>query len=430
MLRGFSQEPDMAFYKAVTLVVGGFCLALVAIPYDRPSVYFMSASCFSVLLVAYLAARFSPASLSWQRHTADRVFDGDEVKVEISLTNRARLPRFLVTVEDTLSPWLETDTLPRFLLPVLWPGQEVTLSYQARARRRGLLQLGPLQVTSGDPLGLITRRRSFPALSQALVYPRPVELGARETGGRDLYGTLLSRESGAAREGLEFYGVRDYQPGDDLKHVHWKATARHGRLNVIEFEQDPSPEATLVLDLQHGTEVGHDIHTTLEYGVKIVASLASHMLHRGGRLSFEARDGSQRYHLEVRRLDHLFQLYELLALAKADGPQPVSHLVSEVSRDLRPGASLTVITPALTPMLANQLYGLFPRRVEMEVILLEADSFDGPRGPTPARREQIRALAEELETAGVAVTRVRRQDDLGEVLRSSNGGARRLPSRF
>ena len=414
----------MAAYKVVTLLASGFFMALVAIAIHRPSLYFMSACCLSVFVVAYAATRLSLGSLSWSRRTGDRVFDGDPVGVEIRLTNRSRVPKFLVTVEDTLSPWLETETAPRFLIPVLWPGQEVAVSYEARARRRGLMELGPLQVTSGDPLGILTQRRSFPAMSQALIYPRPVELAGWETGGRELYGSLISRESTAAREGLEFHGVRDYQAGDDLKHIHWKATARHGRLRVIEFESDPSPEATLILDLEQGTEVGQDIDTTLEYGVKIAASLASHAVHTGGRVSFEARDGRQRYHLEVSRLDQLFELYELLALVKADGPEPVSRLALEAARDIRPGSSLTVITAALTPALAEQVYQLLPRRVVVEVILLEASTFDGRLAPSRAAQEQMEALAGQLESAGARVILVRRGDSLREVLTGGDGIAR------
>jgi uncharacterized protein (DUF58 family) len=428
MLRGLSREPEMTAYKVVTLLASGFFLALVAIAVHQPSVYFMSACCLSVLVVAFFASRFSLGSLSWERRTSDRVFDGDNVKVEIRLRSRSRVPRFLVTVEDTLSPWLETEAAPSFLIPVLWPGREIVLSYEARARRRGRLELGPLEVVSGDPLGLLTQRRRLPAMSQALIYPRPVELGARELGGADMYEALMSRENAAAREGLDFHGVRDYQAGDELKHIHWKATARHGRLSVIEFDREPSPETTVVLDLQRGTEVGQDIHTTLEYGVKIAASLASHALQRGGRLSFEARDGRRRYHLEVIRLDHLFQLYEILAVVEADGPEPVSRLVAEAARDLRPGSSLTVITPALTPMLAQQLQQLLSRRATAELILLEASTFDAAAGPTLARREHTALLAEQLGRAGAAVRRVARGENLAEALRSSDGGARRSAS--
>ena len=426
MLRGLSQEPEMTAYKVVTLLASSFFLALVAMAVHESSVYFMSAASLSVLLVAYLASRISLRSLGCSRTVIDRVFDGDQVKIEVALVNRSRLPKFLITVEDTLSPWLETEVAPRFLVPALWPGQEVVVSYEARARRRGLLEVGPIQLSSGDPLGVLTQRRSFPEMSQALIYPRPVEIGSGRIPASEQYGAIVSRENVAAREGLEFFGVRNYQPGDELRHVHWKATARLGRLTVIEFEQDSSPELKLVLDLQRGTEIGQDIETTLEYGVKIAASLAAHAIAIGGGLTFEARDSHEHYQLEIGGSDQLLQLYEVLALVKADGPEPVSHLVSGAASRLKPGGSVTVITPSVTPMLVEAVGELLFRRARPELLWLQGASFDGSRGPNLARQEQMEGLAEHLESLAVPVTRIKRGDHLGEILEKTNGRARQL----
>src|SRR5260370_4620783 len=84
-------------------------------------------------------------------------------------------------------------------------------------------------------------------------------------------------------EGSEFYGIREYQPGDPLRRVHWRSSARMGRLAVVEYEHDVSVDLTLVLDARRGSEVGSGADTTLETAVTVTASLARLVLQRGNR---------------------------------------------------------------------------------------------------------------------------------------------------
>src|SRR5437016_13423600 len=84
-------------------------------------------------------------------------------------------------------------------------------------------------------------------------------------------------------EGSEFYGIREYHPGDPLRRVHWRSSARMGRLAVVEYEHDVSVDLTLVLDARRGSDVGFGSETALEMAVTVAASLARLVLERGNR---------------------------------------------------------------------------------------------------------------------------------------------------
>jgi len=104
-------------------------------------------------------------------------------------------------------------------------------------------------------------------------------LGVRQTG--PWPGIFQSRRSGI---GTEFYGLRHYVPGDELKRIHWKASARMARLITIENESERSTDIVMILDTGKGSNLGKSPRTTLEYGISAAGSLASLLLTLGNRV--------------------------------------------------------------------------------------------------------------------------------------------------
>lgn len=134
----------------------------------------------------------------------------------------------------------------RVLLPVgagrgvfevgrLAAGARVEEIFAIPTQRRGVLDVGPVSVVRGDPLGLFERvhRRDEPV--QLFVHPRTVAFDGQSLGFlRDLEGLPAADLS---RDDIAFHALREYRPGDDLRHVHWKSTARTGDVMMRQFEQ-------------------------------------------------------------------------------------------------------------------------------------------------------------------------------------------------
>lgn len=117
----------------------------------------------------------------------------------------------------------------------LAPGQKAEELFAIPTQRRGVVQVGPVSVVRGDPIGLFERahRRDDPV--DLYVHPRTIAFGGQSLGFlRDLEGLPATDLS---RDDVSFHALLEYQPGDDLRHVHWRSTARTGVMMVRQFEE-------------------------------------------------------------------------------------------------------------------------------------------------------------------------------------------------
>jgi uncharacterized protein (DUF58 family) len=117
----------------------------------------------------------------------------------------------------------------------LAPGEEAEELFAIPTQKRGVVKVGPVSVVRGDPLGLFERahRRDDPV--DLFVHPRTVLFDGQSLGYlRDLEGLPAADLS---RDDVSFHALLEYQPGDDLRHVHWKSTARTGTMMVRQYEE-------------------------------------------------------------------------------------------------------------------------------------------------------------------------------------------------
>jgi len=398
--------------QLVTLLTAAAGMALVALTHNAYAVYFMFSALTAVILVSYASSRLSVRALRWRRNEVDRVFENEPFTVSVELTNRGRLPRLALTVRDTLPPLLEADHAPEFVLPALWPGQRVTLSYRARARKRGVYPLGPLSIWVSDPFGVYQRSARLEARGESVVYPRPVplegELGRTALSAR---GDATGEHARAYEAGLDFYGIRDYQPGDELRRIHWPATAHHGRLSVIEFDRGASDNMVVVLDTRAGAEFGAGVDTTLEVGIRAAASLIHWALVSEGAGFIVVDSARGPRWLGVDRLDREHEMLELLARVEADGSMPVSALLEWAGRQVPAGSTACVVTAAPDDELPAVVASLGRRQIRTAAVVLDAHSFDARAG-RPERTMNA------LSAVGAVTVGVRRGDNLRDALES------------
>ena len=168
-------------------------------------------------------------------------------------------------------------------LPALAPGQNHQIRLKLEARSRGVIDLGPVTMEAGDPLGLIRRRRILAGARKLYIHPRTVALPPLEAGlERDLEG---DPGPGIVDDDLEFHALRPYAPGDDMKRVHWLSTARAGTLMVRQYEPTLRTRTELILDGQAASYRNAD---EFELAVEIYASLGCRCLLDGRWLQARA----------------------------------------------------------------------------------------------------------------------------------------------
>lgn len=222
--------------------------------------------------------------------------EGDVVEFEVTLMNSGALPCVFPTVDYSC----EGNAVDRGRLFIAWLGRRERISSIVRVRfeRRGLHRLPPVEVVSAVPFGLFRRSRRFGEVTQLVVLPRVFPIKRLNM----LAGVAgATRRSRAARLGGEVAGSRDYSPGDPLRHVHWRNTARLARPQVKEFE-DPVGESLVIAFAPSLSQI--DGGECLEYGVKIAASVGDFICRSGGTVRilvgrFDVETSSRQHLLEV-----------------------------------------------------------------------------------------------------------------------------------
>jgi uncharacterized protein (DUF58 family) len=270
--------------------------------------------------------------------------------------------------------------------------------------------LGPVKVTTGDPFGLFKSAARYGPKQPVLVLPAPEELPYFWSPAAQLPG------EGTVRKRTHYVtpnasGIREYYPGDSYNRIHWKSTARLGRLVVKTFEMDPTSNVWLVLDLHRDVQAGQGDESTEEYGVRAATSLAYHfmqanrmfglMMEGQERIVYEPSRGSQQY----------MRMLEALAVAEASGRTPLATLLEEEGRHLGRHSTVIVVTPSMDEEWCAALDMLLRQGARAAVVLLEPGSFGGN-----GKLEMDGGAVEALAGANVVVYEVRQGAELSLAL--------------
>jgi uncharacterized protein (DUF58 family) len=226
-----------------------------------------------LVVVAYVWVRAHPPALTAQRDFKERLQVGVDGRVDVVVHAGARRTTTLA-VADAFD---RGRRAARFLLAPLGPSEEARAAYRFPTDRRGRYEVGPLRATLTDPFGLVGTTRRVLAAEEVIVYPRVHDIVAPpEIGGLD-----LDRDHPHVRSRVEptgeFMTLREYAPGDDLRHVHWRSTARRGHLMMRQNETRRRAPVLLMLDVRPGA---HD-RATFERAVEACASIATALHHMG-----------------------------------------------------------------------------------------------------------------------------------------------------
>lgn len=203
----------------------------------------------TVIAATALALALVCVLVSLGRHRAEvdllveplRADIGELAQGHIVLTNASR--RTMLPSLVRLPVGREEQIIP---VPLLRKGAEHRLSFPIATERRGIIPIGPPTTEQGDPLGITRRTVTFGGQQIMHVHPRRIALDSGAHGLlRDLEGEATPELSMAD---ISFHALREYEPGDDRRHIHWRSSARHGRLLVRQFQETRRSHLGVVVD--------------------------------------------------------------------------------------------------------------------------------------------------------------------------------------
>ncbi len=368
-------------------------LAIVAILIGSQALFFITTAMIATLCACHLQAYLSVRWLRVERVVPPSAQVGDRVTVQITLWSEKPIRRPLVAVADALPAGLPVaDRSPS--LPIAPSHDEpVRTQYRFRPLKRGRFRWSGLIVEGTDVLGLVTRGKEYPtAPTEMIVLPRPIPCSIElpMAGG---WG-VSEAESGQTRgAGIEPRGIREYRAGDPLRHVHWRSTARTGKVVVKEFEAGSQATVALLIDRQKGHDVGKGAETSLEIMVGHAAFLVETLLRQGVRVLLPQIDPESPSHANVQ--ERTVEAMRALALLDAEQGASISEELSEI---ILPGGSVAYVFHAIAdPNLSRAATNLQAHGVRVMPLVYDAGAF----GRSPLTTAVDAKYVDDLQASGM-----------------------------
>lgn len=311
------------------------------------------------LLINWRVVVMSVRQLRVARRLPVQVYAGRPFRVDILGENRRRhLGSWSLVVEDWIKPEGEAPDgrdggcRARALLPYIPPRFVGQSSYRVMLPHRGRYEFGPLHVSSRFPLGLVKATVKVKRLARLVVYPRIGVLSPNWL--RALDASSVGRQPMHHCQGPidgDYYGLREWRNGDSRRWIHWRTTAKLGRLAVRQFEQQYNRDLALVLDLWQPDRPNAEALGRVELAVSLAATMVDDLSRRGSsRLSLAV--AAQESGWWSASLSPVFarQLFERLALVQAAAQNDLPAALVRAVAHVQPGMQVVVISTR-TPIL-------------------------------------------------------------------------------
>ncbi len=367
-----TSKPSVTLQRpAVVLLLG--VLVVLALVTTSPIAFWLLYALAAVVVVSYAWTRAAANRITLRRQLQTKVVTvGDEVREEFELGNSGRLPLPLVEIDDHSE----------------FPGYSASMALSLRgssaqrwrvrgvARRRGLYRLGPADLTVGDPFGIFSTQLHDARQTEMVVYPPISIMHDIEIPAGAMVG--MSRSSVRTHQiTADAAGIREFQPGDPLKRIHWLSTARRGELLVKEFDLEPTASLWITIDLHEDVHAGYGDESTEEYAVKIASSLAYQLVRDNKSVGFAAMGRDTRYLIAPQKgLNQLWRILEVLAVVRAQSRVPFAEFLNASGPAFGRGVSLIAATPSANPEWVASLANLGQRSVFPLAVAIDASTFD------------------------------------------------------
>jgi uncharacterized protein (DUF58 family) len=356
------RSPRLLLYSLI--VSGGVVLSLVV---GRTEPVLLALPFLVVLAAAVLTARTRPDIQL--RITANRTkaLEGEDFEIDIAVISRKG--KFEVAfVLDRIAGLDVIDPPEAVLVDVESPA---TMHCRILCRRWGAYRLGSGRLQARDPMSALVYQRVIEPTIALRVYPRPERLRSllQPHSLRPRFGSLVSRAAGA---GLEFADIREFAPGDQQRHVNWKASARRGRIHVNLFHPEWSSDIVLLVDTF--ADVSGETRSSLELAVSAATSAAMEFLRRRDRVGLLTVGGTIQWLLPGMGVRQLYRIVDSLMQTKLAFSYAWPKAEAIPPRVIPPGALLVALTPLVDRRMSAILLDLRARGHDVAVVEIPAEA--------------------------------------------------------
>jgi uncharacterized protein (DUF58 family) len=301
-----------------------------------PELMVGAAACGALLALGIVYTQAVAIPVQAERHLVPaRMHRFRRARIELAFANTGRRPSPLLSVTDRV----DGARSATMLVGPLGPSERAEATYELRAERRGILEVGPLEIELRDPFGLARRQLTSAPPTKLVVLPEIEPVQLRLAGG-----TTFDLESPRLGSGLagwhgdEPYSLRPYAPGDDVRRVHWRSTAHRGELVIRQDQARGRGSLTVLLDLRTPphTEASVERAVSVAASVAVAAARARLAVRLVTTAGFDSGLGTGPAPLS--------RLLEHLATVRPSPPTPLAGTSAGATGDRRRPTVLVVVT--------------------------------------------------------------------------------------
>ena len=251
-----------------TLAGGGALMAISGRVFAIFELFVLGAAAVGLVIVAAIWVGMARLKVSVTRSVQPvRVHAGTPARVDLGITNLGRNTPVL-RVRDPVAGTRGAD----ISVGPLHRSEQARASYAVPTERRGAVLIGPMRIDIADPFGLASVKVDATGSTTLTVYPRVDQITPLPfSSGHDPHGGAHDAQS-LGRIGEEFYALRDYTVGDDLRRVHWPSTARRGQLMVRQDELPWQGRVTVLLDTRATTHDDESFEAAVSAAASVIAA--------------------------------------------------------------------------------------------------------------------------------------------------------------
>ena len=333
--------------------------------------------CYLTILVLLVSFIWSFVNLRWVNLSVLRSYQtlrvGNYVQTNITIENSSPLPTFGLEINELAEiPGHTSATVVN-----LSPYQNLQLTINVPLKKRGVYQVFEPSITSTDPFGIYRLRNQKHRSEELVIFPKVVEIPVPSLGEGEISGEgEIHRSTPDATSSVAT--IREYQPGDNYKFIHWPSTARSNSLMLKQFDTGMEDITWILLDLHNNVHAGWDIENTEEYSITAAASIAKAYSSIGWSVGLMAY-GKRQHILPPRQgVYGLEQIMATLTEARSEGEVQFEDLLSQWrSYSFSQATSINIITPSTEIGWSILLESLVEQGLQASVIIVDSESFGG-----------------------------------------------------
>lgn len=274
----------------------------------------------------------------------EKLSNGDENPIEIKIINRYQFKVSLKIIDELPVQWQIRDFK---IEAILNPSEEKIFTYEVRPTERGEYHFGNLNVFTSSALGLVARKQQFSAEDMVPNYPSFLQLKKYDfiafSNKLKLFGLKKIRRIGHT---MEFEQIKDYNIGDDIRNINWKATAKRNNLMVNQFQDEKSQPVYSVIDKGRVMKMPFNNLSLLDYAINstlVISNIVLKKHDKAGMFTF-SRKVSDRV-IAQRRNAQMHLILETLYNIETDfSESDFSRLYVDVKRHIKQRSLLLLYT--------------------------------------------------------------------------------------